>query len=456
MDNLENYSNYSSINGTMNSSINTNSFTIDKSKDLYCGKCGNKIEISSLYCKYCGINLEKIKDKNINFNNYKQEKISPKDIFSSFSLKRCIMTSLIAVVILFAFSLVFETFIIGPNTQLGKYLNALHLLLLSNFGNIDIYINSFMSRNLASISIGLIVLLILPIIALAISYKLLLKEENISLENHIKNSICVGVVYGLILVIIAKVSNIHLSYNSGFGQYGYSIIYGFSMVDVLFKGFVIGFICMLFLGLKKEYEERNMFVGALRMIPKVIGIGYIVTLILLVAMHFANINIVSDFGVTSYVSKINIWIVLSQLALYIWSFANFIPTIVGNKSISILSLLQSNISFDLLLILCAFVAISLLVFIIVGSKLESKYKNQGIKPVLIFSICYGVAMGTLGLFSLLYVNDSATSIITILDRMEMGFNPIVSMTVSFIYSFIVTLIGFKLNIFNYMEEKNEG
>ena len=76
--------------------------------------------------------------------------------------------------------------------------------------------------------------------------------------------------------------------------------------------------------------------------------------------------------------------------------------------------------------------------------------------MLIFSICYGVAMGTLGLFSLLYVNDSATSIITILDRMEMGFNPIVSMTVSFIYSFIVTLIGFKLNIFNYMEEKNEG
>ena len=213
------------------------------------------------------------------------------------------------------------------------------------------------------------------------------------------------------------------------------------MASVLFKGFIIGFLVILFLGLKKEYEENNIYVGALRLIPKVLGIGYILTLVVLVVMYFANINYLTDFGVSSYNSKVGVGLVISQLAFYIWSFANFIPTTVGSNTLSVVTLLRSKISFDVLLILGAFMALSILIFIIVGCKLESKYKDKGIKSVLIFSIFYAIIMGILGLLTLLYISDTASPIVSNIGSMQMGFNLIVGVIISFIYSFITTLIG---------------
>ena len=102
------------------------------------------------------------------------------------------------------------------NNKLSDLINPLHIMLLSNFGSIEVYRNTFMSINVASMNIGLIALILLPITSLVISYRVILKDENISLENHVKNSLGVGIIYGLILAIISKLSQINLNLSSGF------------------------------------------------------------------------------------------------------------------------------------------------------------------------------------------------------------------------------------------------
>ena len=117
-------------------------------------------------------------------------------------------------------------------------------------------------------------------------------------------------------------------------------------------------------------------------------------------------------------------------------------------TISILSLFNSNLSLDLILLLGSLIALSSLIFIIVGSKLESKYKSKDIRPVVIFSGFYAMIMGVVGLLTIIYVGDNAASMLSSLSAMQMGFNFVIGMIISFVYSLVMTLIGYKLNIFN--------
>ncbi|MEG0855480.1 MAG: hypothetical protein RSG52_03270 [Terrisporobacter sp.] len=448
-DSIEKLSNYSIVDGSMNCNINRNSFTIEKAKDSYCGKCGNKMDIKNIYCNYCGENLEKVKHKKISIKSNNVKDFNYKDILSSFNLRKCFMTSLLSLVVLLIFSFIIKITLIGSSGQVGELINPLHILLFSNLGTLDVFVSSMMnSSSVSNINLGLFILLILPVISLIIGYKVCLKNDNISMGNHIKNSIAVGVIYTFILCILAKISQTQLNLSSGFGEYGYSVNYGFTISSILIKGFLIGFISILLIGLKKEYVKDNLYIGILKIVPKVLGMGYILTLVILVIIYLSKVNYLGQMGLTSYINQSNIVVVLSQLGIYMWAFANLIPINIGNGSLSINTLIGSNASFDVLLILGALIAISALIFIILGCKLESKYKNQGIKPVLIFSILYAVAMGIVGLFTILYVSEDITSITSILTSINMGFNIIIGMIASFVYSFTMTLIGFKLNIFN--------
>ena len=59
------------------------------------------------------------------------------------------------------------------------------------------------------------------------------------------------------------------------------------------------------------------------------------------------------------------------------------PTMLAYRTISLISLFKSSLSLDITLLLGALIALSALIFIIVGCKLESKYKSKDIKPVVI-------------------------------------------------------------------------
>lgn len=442
------YSNYSKKNGSLNIKQNINYFTLEKDEEIHCSKCHALVNNKDIYCKNCGEILENVKSKREKFINQEGEKANFKDIVKNFDLVNGIKTSALSLGILFILSLIIKIILVGTNNEISEIINPIHIMLFSNLASVNIFLSLFMNSAQSSINFGLLILLLLPIVSFILPYRLFMKNINTSFIRHVKNSLGVAIMYALVLVVLAKISQVQVSLSSGFNQYGYGIYLGFSTFSVLIKAFLIGFICILSMGMKREYEKESIIAGILKIALKTIFIAYILVLILLSLLHFAHINYIYELGLNSYASDLSLGLVVSQLAAYLWAFSNFIPVDFGSGIISILSLIKSNLSIDLILLLGSLIALSSLIFIIVGCKLDSKYKGKDIKPVIIFSGCYAVIMGVIGLVSTIYIGDNAASMLSSLSSMQMGFNFIIGMVISFVYSLIMTLIGYKLNIFN--------
>ena len=90
--------------------------------------------------------------------------------------------------------------------------------------------------------------------------------------------------------------------------------------------------------------------------------------------------------------------------------------------------------------------LSLLIIIIFACNLESKYKDKyGIKPIVILSVSYALLMGLISILTNLIFTDLISSYSS---YVNMGMGLISSILISFIYSFLVSLVGYKLNVFN--------
>ena len=449
------YCNYSKKDGKINARKNNNYFTIEKENINYCPKCESLVNKKDIYCKNCGQILENVKSKREKFINQQEERSNLNNIISSFDLITGLKTSVVALVILYIFSVIIKLLIVGGNDQISQLINPVHIMLFGNMATVDIIMSLFMNSSQSSVNFGFLLLLILPVVSFILSYRLFMKKRNTSFLIHLKNSLSVALIYALLLVVLAKFSQVEVSLSSGFGQYGYGIYLGFSTISTFIKGFIIGFISILFIGLKKEYEKENSIVYAIKLSLKVILGGYVLTLIILSLLNFANINYIYELGLNNYISNTSMAVVLSQIAVYLWAYSNLIPVHIGSMTISLISLFKSSLSLDITLLLGALIALSALIFIIVGCKLESKYKSKDIKPVVIFSASYAAIMGAIGLLTTLYIGDNAASMLSSISAMQMGFNFIMGIIMSFVYSFVMTLVGYKLNIFNYLEGKDE-
>ena len=245
----------------------------------------------------------------------------------------------------------------------------------------------------------------------------------------------------LILAVIALLSRNQLSIGGGFLSSGYSLIYGVGFISVLFRGFLLGFLSILYIGTKKEYEESNIYLGIFKQSIKTVALGYLIVFVLLVIGHLIGLSYVYEFGISNSISNINVFVVISQLAAYIWGFANFNIATIGSQSLFLPSLFKTSLSIDFKLCLIAFVALSALILFISGIKLNNKYKTSSKKPVLIFSVFYAVIMASLSIFT--YVNINGGSLLGY--NIAMNTNVILTLIMSFIYSFIVTFVGFKLS-----------
>lgn len=446
--NKNKYNNYSKEDGSLNIKENINYITLEKYNENSCPKCNNKVSKMDIYCNNCGEILQNIRSKREKFIAKDNEKMKLNNIILNFNLINGLKTAGLAIIILFALSLIIKFILVGDNNQVSKLINPLHIMLLSNLSNIDIFMSLFMNSAQSSINLGFLILLVLPIISFILPYRIFMKKRNTSFITHVKNSLGTAIMYTLILCIISRVSQVDVSLSNGFNQYSYGILIGFNTFDVLFKSFIIGFITVFVMGMKKEYIKENMLVNLLTTALKVISLGYVLVLVISMVLYFANVNYIYDLGISSYTTDLSLGIIFSQLAIYLWSFANLIPVSFGNGFLSILSLFNSNTSLDLVLILVSLVALSSLILIIVGSKLDNKYKSENMNPVLIFSGCYAVIMAIIGLLTTIYIGDNVASMLTSLNAIHMGFNFIVGMIISFIYSLITTSIGYKLNIFN--------
>ena len=166
-----------------------------------------------------------------------------------------------------------------------------------------------------------LILLALPVICLGISYKVFMKEKNTNELTLFIQAIGVGSLYGLILAVIALLSRNQLSIGGGFLSSGYSLIYGVGFISVLFRGFLLGFLSILYIGTKKEYEESNIYLGIFKQSIKTVALGYLIVFVLLVIGHLIGLSYVYEFGISNSISNINVFVVI-MASLSIFTYVN--------------------------------------------------------------------------------------------------------------------------------------
>lgn len=432
------FRNYSKTDGHQYREIDKKKFVLRRKNKIYCPNCKSKNDLNSIYCKECGTILESINKKTCDFNLG--------GILSNINIKDSFKVAGFATLILYFICVILHQVLNVVLGDYSSYISALDILLLINGGNLNLITsaNSFMNfGNYSNLNfqICMLILILLPVLCMVISYKLFMKKENTDEVALFKQSLGVGIAYGVILGVFAILSKNNISLGNGFLSSGYSLIYNISFFSVLFRGVLIGFLSILYVGIKDEYEIKNIYLGIFKSAVKTIFIGYIIVFVLLVLGDFIGLTYIYEFGLGSSISNINIFVVISQLAAYIWSFANFNPVTIGSQNLFLVNLFSTSLSIDFKLCLVAFVALSALILLVSGMKLSSKYKNSTEKTVLIFSIIYALMMGVLSVFTSIDVNGG--SILGY--NVQMGMNLIFTLVISFLYSFIVSFIGFKLS-----------
>lgn len=432
------FRNYSKEDGHEYRKLNKRRFVLRRTDKTYCPNCKTKNNLNSIYCKECGALLESINKKTYDF--------SISNVISKISIKDSFKVAGFATVMLFFISLVLKQILKISLGNYISYVSVFDILLLINGGNLSILTNANGMMNYGSyynfaFQICALILLILPVICMAVSYKLFMKQKNTDELVLFRQAIGVGVMYGVILTLLALLSRNSLSIGGGYLASGYSLIYGVSFISVLFRGILLGFLSILYIGTKKEYRENNMYLGIFKQVVNTVFLGYLIVFVLLVLGYFIGLSYVYEFGISNSISNINIFVVISQLAAYIWGFANLNPVTIGSQNLFLPSLFSSSLSIDFKLCLIAFVALSALILFISGINLNNKYKTQDKKTTLIFSGFYAIFMGIVAIFT--YVNVNGGSLLGY--NVQMYMSVIFTIIISFIYSFVVTFLGFKLN-----------
>ena len=126
---------------------------------------------------------------------------------------------------------------------------------------ISITTSSIMSSDETIIHLGILLIGLIPLAILSLSNFIFIKNKNI--EDVLYNSIGVGLVYGIMLVIISIISTTSISFFDMM-NYGLSITFRYNIVEVLFNGFILGFISTYLIGYKKKYFGQNIYLDILK------------------------------------------------------------------------------------------------------------------------------------------------------------------------------------------------
>ena len=451
MDNLDSnfrkYKNYSKEDGNILNKSNLNNLNLEKIENSNCNNCDFENEQSHNYCKNCGEILYKVKRRENEERLNNKTKII-KNINNTLNIvdkKKVIFTSLVSILILLVVSLVIKFFMSIGKSQLDAIINPMHIILAFNLGNLHGYASSMLGSGLINIRLGLLAVLIVPIVSLFISNMIFMRKERKDSKGLFIDSIAVGLSYSLMLLFISLISNLRLSFNDML-QYGMSLNVRYSYLSVLFNGFLIGFLSTYWIGFNKGHKKENNYFYLLKQAINTVLIGYFIVFIMIFILSLSNVSFLSEIGIYGYSDTISLSIILSQVSSYIWSFANFIPVILNNQIISVLSMISSGLFFNTKLILYSTMAISFIILLIMGCIIKHRYKENDIKPIIIFSLFYAITMGILALFSSINVdgNISLIQMNSYKSSIYMGSNLFITITLSFLYSCLVSALGYKL------------
>lgn len=445
MDNLEsntdNINNYSKYNGDIIKQNNMDDIVISKIKENRCSNCNTENNDNNNYCKVCGKYLYDIKNtkqkykkiNNTNFNN----------ILQGLNIKNITLTALLSVLILLVVSLVIKVFISIDASSISTIINPLHIVLAFNIGELQGYSSSILGSGATSIKIGMIIILLIPFISLFISNKIFMRKEIKDLKDLFINSVCIGILYSIILLLISFISNIRLGSNDIL-QYGISLSIKYRGMSILLNGFFIGFISTYVIGFKKEYKSQNAYLNLLKISINTVFIGYISSFIIMYIFELSDSGFLYELGFYSYFDNVGLNVMLSQASAYVWMFANLIPVSLNNI-VSVFSLLNSDLLLYTKLIFGSMIALSFIILLITGCLIKQKYyKND--KIIIIFSMLYALVMGGLCIFTKIYItgNISLIEMNSYKSSISMGSNVFIVILISFIYSTLVSGLGYRL------------
>ena len=246
------FRNYSKEDGHQYRNLENKKFVLRRKSKVYCPNCKSETNLNDIYCKECGICLESISKRTYDF--------SIKNILSNINIKDSFKVAGFATVILFFISVIVKQILGSVLGEYTSYISASDILLLLNGGDLSVFTSgsgmmSYGSYYNFSFQLCSLILLVLPVICLGISYKVFMKEKNTNELTLFIQAIGVGSLYGLILAVIALLSRNQLSIGGGFLSSGYSLIYGVGFISVLFRGFLLGFLSILYIGTKKNMKR---------------------------------------------------------------------------------------------------------------------------------------------------------------------------------------------------------
>lgn len=438
--NFSDNKNYSEIDGHDLSSLEIDSIELNYEKK--CDKCGIVYNNSNLYCKECGNELIVQNEKHLNIYNLFYEDLNIKEKFkigiNSFEIKSRILAPLFSICILFIISVWIKLFINFTGLEVNKFLNIFSIMLALNLVPLKIASSSVIGMGNIQISMGLVVLLIVPFIAILLSSLFFIKKESLKDKNLIKEGLILSFIYGLILGVISIVGKQFIS-ASMTQYYTISIIVKYSFLRSILNGTIIAFI-PVYIALYSKVRDKKLELSIFNRVLKTIAFTYVITLVLIVLGTFFNKVLLSD-------SDLSVMVVYPQLALYIMHFINFIPVLLGNCIVSIFSISDINLYLNnsIILLIYAIMLINVIVLIVSGYEMKNKVNDK--KYIKYFSIVYSIVIG--GSIFLSRIDTSGSLSLLEINNYDMysyiGSSVIIGLVVSFIYSYILISVGYKMN-----------
>lgn len=418
--------------------------SINLNYEKVCSECGKVYNNLSLYCEECGneLILASESEKHLNIYNlldgdlHKKEKL--KMWINNFEIKRRILAPVFSICILFIISIWIKFFINFAGLEFNKFLNISSIMLGLNLVPLKIVSSSVVGLGNMGISMSFVIVLIIPFITILVSSLFFIKKEFLNGKNIIKEAFVLSFIYGLTLAIISILGKQFINLSMG-EYYTMSIVVKCSFFRSVLNGIAISFL-PVYVALYFKTKDKKIEINIFNRVLKTIGFTYFLILSLMVLGMFFNKIFLSGRGLSGLIAY-------PQLALYILHFINLIPVGLGNSIISIFNMGDINLYLNnsMVLLIYAIMLLNIVILVVSGYDIKNRVNNK--KYIKYFSLVYSVVIAS----SIFLSKIDTSGSLSLLESQNydmysyIGSSAIVGLIISFIYSYILINIGYKLN-----------
>ncbi|MCU9815534.1 hypothetical protein LEQ07_11120 [Paraclostridium sp. AKS73] len=218
-----------------------------------------------------------------------------------------------------------------------------------------------------------------------------------------------------------------------------SIVVKYSFFRSVLNGIAISFL-PAYVALYFKTKDKKIEINIFNRVLKTIGFTYFLILSLMVLGMFFNKIFLSGRGLSGLIAY-------PQLALYILHFINLIPVGLGNSIISIFNMGDINLYLNnsMVLLIYAIMLLNIVILVVSGYDIKNRVNNK--KYIKYFSLVYSVVIAS----SIFLSKIDTSGSLSLLESQNydmysyIGSSAIVGLIISFIYSYILVNIGYKLN-----------